>query len=86
MLEKSRNKVEWNAGKKWIYLKMTKIIVRKNFSTGEEIANSITHGFGILLGITALVLFIIKGGRNHNFIYLLSMTVYSISIIVLYTN
>jgi hemolysin III len=53
---------------------------------GEEIANSVTHGFGILFGITAVVLFAIKGTENRNFIYVLSMMVYSISIIVLYTN
>lgn len=67
-------------------MKLTKIFVRKNFSLGEEIANSVTHGFGILFGITAVVLFAIKGNENHNFIYMLSMMVYSISIIVLYTN
>jgi hemolysin III len=67
-------------------MKMTKLIVRKNFSIGEEIANAVTHGLGILFGITVLVLFAVKSESNHNIIYLLSMMVYSISIIVLYTN
>jgi hemolysin III len=65
---------------------MTKIIVRKNFSIGEEIANSVTHGFGMLLGIAALVLIAIKGAKGHNALYTVSMMIYSVSTIVLYAN
>lgn len=65
---------------------MKKIIVRKNFSTGEEIANSITHGAGVLLGIAALVIIIIKGYRINNALYIVSMLIYSVSTIILYTN
>jgi hemolysin III len=65
---------------------MTKIVVRKNFSMGEEIANSVTHGFGMLLGIAALVLIAIKGAKGHNALYTVSMMIYSVSTIVLYAN
>ena len=67
-------------------MKLTKIVVRKKFSLGEEIANAITHGIGILFGLIAFALFVIKGDGNHKFIYMLSMMIYSISIIILYTN
>jgi hemolysin III len=69
-----------------IILKITKIIVRKNFSLGEEIANAVTHGLGILLSITVLVLFVIKGQDNHNMLYKLSMMVYSISMLALFAS
>lgn len=65
---------------------MTKIIVRKNFSIGEEIANSVTHGLGVLLGIIALVVIAIKGAKSQNVLYTVSMIIYSVSSIVLYTN
>lgn len=61
------------------------IIVRKHFSLGEELAHSITHGFGMLLGIAALVLFVIKGVKV-NLLYTISMIIYSTSLIVLYAN
>ena len=50
-------------------MKITKIIVRKDFSTGEEIANSVAHGLGVLLGIFALVAVAIKGARGQNGLY-----------------
>jgi hemolysin III len=65
---------------------MTKIIVRKNFSTEEEIANAVTHGLGVLLGIAALVMFAIKGAKTQNVLYTVSMIIYSVSTIVLYAN
>lgn len=61
------------------------IIVRKHFSLGEELAHSITHGIGMLLGIAALVLFVIKGVKV-NLLYTISMIIYSTSLIVLYAN
>ena len=53
---------------------------------GEEIANAVTHGLGVLLGIAALVLIAIKGARIHSVLYIVSMMIYSVSTIVLYTN
>jgi len=65
---------------------MSKIVVRKRFSLGEEIANSITHGLGLLLGVLILIITAIKGAKNHNALYIVSMMIYSISTIILYTN
>jgi hemolysin III len=67
-------------------LKFTKFAVRKNFSVGEEIANAVTHGIGALLGIAALVIFAVKGARNHDPLYIVSMMIYSVSTIILYTS
>ncbi|MEM4396173.1 MAG: hemolysin III family protein [Candidatus Woesearchaeota archaeon] len=50
---------------------------------GEEITNSITHGFGILFGIVALILLIIFSSKKGS-ITLISTIVYGISLIVLY--
>ncbi|MGB3368888.1 MAG: hemolysin III family protein [Acidaminobacteraceae bacterium] len=60
------------------------IEVRKHFSLGEEIANSVTHGIGMLLSIVALLLLIIKGGREKDSLYLISVIIYSMSMITLY--
>lgn len=65
---------------------MKKIIVRKNFSLGEEIAHSITHGMGVLLGILALVLLVLKGVKINDILYTVSMVIYAVSLIVLYTS
>ena len=66
--------------------KFKDIIVRKHFSLGEEIAHSISHGAGLLLGIAALVLLVIKGALRGNPLYIISMLIYSVSLIFLYTN
>lgn len=67
-------------------MKLTKIIVRKKFSTGEEIANAVTHGLGVLLGIVALIIIAIKGVEIHDVLYTVSMMVYSVSTIILYAS
>lgn len=67
-------------------MKMSKIIVRKNFSMGEEIANAVTHGLGMLLGIAALVIFAVKSAKSQDVMYTVSMMIYSVSTIVLYAN
>ena len=57
----------------------------KLYSTGEEIANAITHGLGALLGIVALVLMIMRGSQMNNSLILVTGIVYGTSIILLYT-
>lgn len=53
---------------------------------GEEIANAVTHGIGVLLGIAALVIIAVKGAGSRDLLYTVSMLIYSISTIVLYTS
>ena len=50
----------------------------------EERINVVTHSFGFLLSIIALVLFIIKATQLQNLWYGLSTMVYAVSLIILY--
>lgn len=67
-------------------MKLAKITVRKNFSTGEEIANAVTHGLGVLLGVAALVIIAIQCAKGQNVIYTVSMMIYLASTILLFAN
>lgn len=53
-----------------------------NYTLGEELINSISHGIGAALSIAALVLLII---RSNTLMGLLTSLVYAISLILLYT-
>jgi len=55
------------------------------YSLGEEIANSITHGAGLVASIAgaALLLFIVA--RHHDPLWLAADAVYAASLIILYT-
>jgi hemolysin III len=65
---------------------LKKVVVRKHFTLGEEISHSIAHGIGMLLGIVALILLVVKGSRLNDPLYTVSMVIYSSSLIILYTN
>lgn len=56
----------------------------KFYTRGEEIANAITHGIGTLLAIAALVLLIIVSSRTKNKWYIVSYTIYGVSMLILY--
>lgn len=53
----------------------------KNLSLGEEIANSITHGLGVIFGIVALVFSILKASNTYA---LMGGIIFCTSIILLY--
>ena len=55
------------------------------YSPGEEIANSITHGIGILLAIAALCVLTVFAGRYGNVWHVVSVSVYGTTLILLYT-
>ncbi|WP_207728190.1 PAQR family membrane homeostasis protein TrhA, partial [Anaerotignum lactatifermentans] len=56
-----------------------------HYTVGEEIANSITHGIGVLLGIAGLVLLIVKAALDGaQPAYLASAIVFGVSIILEY--
>ncbi|QFT89179.1 hemeolysin-III related [Bacillus sp. THAF10] len=55
------------------------------FSKGEEIANSITHGIGILLSIAALVLLIVFSALNGTSLHVVTFIVYGVTMVLLYT-
>lgn len=55
------------------------------YSLKEEIANSITHGIGILLAIAALCILTVLAGRYGDIWYVVSVSVYGATLIMLYT-
>lgn len=56
------------------------------FSKHEELANSITHGVGMLFSIVALVLLIIYSSLEGTAIHIVSFTVYGVTMVLLYTS
>ena len=52
--------------------------------TIEELANTITHGFGLLLSVAGLVFLIAMAVSNGDFWYILSSVMYGMSLVVLY--
>lgn len=53
-----------------------------NYSIGEELINSISHGIGVLFGIAALVLSIVYSNEP---IKIISVSLYGITLIILYS-
>ena len=54
------------------------------YTVGEEIAHSVIHGLGAMLGVAALVLMCVFGARNGSPSQVVSGAVYGSSIIILY--
>ena len=55
------------------------------YSTTEELANTLTHGVGILLGVVGLILLLIKAAaHNADTLTITSMSIYGASMIVLF--
>lgn len=70
-------------GKKIRNRNQSKTAIRK-LTTGEEIFNSITHGFGALLSIAALVILVHVAGKRGNMWHVVSFTIYGSSLFLLY--
>lgn len=56
----------------------------REYTLGEEIANSVTHGLGALLSIVALPLLVMRALDNGEDIYLFAALVYAITMLVEY--
>lgn len=56
----------------------------REYSLGEEIANSVTHGIGAALAVAALVLLIVKSVLDGGGILLFAALVYGISLLLEY--
>jgi hemolysin III len=52
--------------------------------TIEEFANTITHGFGLLLSIAAFVILVVMAGFKGDFWYITSSVLYGLSLVILY--
>ena len=55
-----------------------------NYTLGEEITNSITHGIGTMLSIAALVLCVVRSAIHHNVWAVVSSAIYGSTLVVLY--
>jgi hemolysin III len=58
----------------------------RDYTIGEEIANSVTHGVGVVFSIAALILLVVVSVRNGDAWALASGIVFGISLILLYTG
>ena len=56
----------------------------KPYSVAEEIANSLSHGVGVIFGIIALVLMIVRSVQLDDTLRLVSFTIYGVSMILLF--
>lgn len=57
----------------------------REYSLGEEIANSITHGIGALLAIAAIPILVVHAVRDGGGIFLFAALVYTITMLLEYT-
>jgi hemolysin III len=55
-----------------------------DYSLGEEIANSVTHGVGLLLSVTALVLLVLGSVQLGDSWRIVSFSIYGASLVALY--
>jgi hemolysin III len=55
------------------------------FGLGEEIANAITHGIGVLLSIAALVLLIVYSSLYGTAWHIVSFTIFGSTMVLMYT-
>ena len=56
----------------------------ETYSAAEEIAHSLTHGAGLLLGLVALVLLVVFASRAGSAIVVTACSIYGITLVVLY--
>ena len=56
-----------------------------NYSVGEEIAHSITHGIGALLSIAGLVIMVSFASLNGDAWHVVSSSIYGATLIILYS-
>lgn len=60
--------------------------VPHKYSKGEEIANAISHGVGIVFSICALTLLIVFAFKDGSTLSIISFTVYGLTMLLLYVS
>ncbi|EAS41740.1 hemolysin III family protein [Photobacterium profundum] len=61
------------------------VALKQGYSVAEEIANSVSHGLGLIFGIVSLVLLLNQGNAaDADFMSMASLSIYGSSIILLY--
>ena len=57
----------------------------REYTLGEEIANSVTHGLGALLAIAAIPILVVRALDDGGGIYLFAALVYTLTMLLEYT-
>jgi len=57
-----------------------------HYSTGEEIAHSVTHGIGAVLSVVGLVLLVLRAAATGDIWRIVSFTIFGASMVLLYTS
>lgn len=63
---------------------MTDAKAKRKYSTGEEIANSITHGIGAALAIAALVILVVFAALRGTVWHIVSFSIFGATLVLLY--
>lgn len=67
-------------------LKMTDTVNKKRFSTGEEIANTISHGVGVFVAIAAASLLIVFSAMKGSVWHIVSFSIFGFSMILVFIS
>ena len=59
--------------------------VKPRYTPGEEVANSVTHGIGVLLSIAGLVLMVVFAARYGDAWHVVSSSIFGAALIFLYS-
>lgn len=78
-------KITFCLGKNGIYL-MDKINNPTKYSLGEEKANAITHGVGIILSMVGLIFLIIKAVNRGDKWHVISFVIFGLALFLLYLS
>lgn len=60
------------------------VVTNANYSVKEELANSLSHGLGVVAGVVGLIMCILKGYEQLTFVQMAGVIVYCASIILLF--
>ncbi|MEZ9198729.1 hemolysin III family protein [Shewanella sp. 10N.286.54.B9] len=60
------------------------MVTNASYSVKEELANSLSHGLGVVAGVIGLIMCIIKGYEHLTFVQMAGVIVYCTSIILLF--
>ena len=61
-----------------------KVFHKPDYPPGEEIVNSTTHGLGVLLSLSALVILVARAARLGTTWHIVSFAVFGVTLIILY--
>jgi hemolysin III len=57
-----------------------------SYTPAEELAHSLTHGAGFLLGVAALILLIVFAAQRGSSVHVVSCTIYGVTLVLLYAS